>query len=104
MFHEPKILPWLARQARVPLPEAREIWLDIANRSAAERGFCGADARRQIRELRLQLKERSRHAQTQGAQAVSDLDWMFPLRLFQTWAECQTRIVLNAWLAWAKRS
>jgi hypothetical protein len=25
---------------------------------------------------------------------------MFPLPLFQTWAECQTRIILNAWLAW----
>jgi hypothetical protein len=100
MFHEPKILPWLARQASVPLPEAREIWLNIAT----QRRVCGGDARRQMRELRLQLKERGRHAQTQGAQAACDLDWMFPLRLFQTWAECQTRTVLNAWMAWAERN
>jgi hypothetical protein len=102
MFHEPKILPWLARQASVPLPEAREIWRSLASQSEAERSVRGDDARRQIRKLRLQLKERGRQARTESALGASDLDWMFPLRLFQTWAECQTRIVLDAWLMLAK--
>ena len=103
MFQEPKILPWLARKAGVPFPEAREIWRNIASQSAAERGNDAGDiAWRQIRELRRQLKERGRQGQAGATERASELDWMFPLPFFQTWAECQARILLNAWLAWAR--
>jgi hypothetical protein len=27
---------------------------------------------------------------------------MFPAPLLQTWAECQTQMVLSVWLAWAQ--
>jgi hypothetical protein len=98
MFHEPQILPWLARKAGVPFPEARAIWHNIASESDAERGDgSGYSAWRQLRDLRRQLKERGRGS----AAGRSNVHWMFPLPLFQTWAECQTRIVLNTWLAWA---
>jgi hypothetical protein len=100
MFQEPKILPWLARKAGVPFPEAREIWRSIATRCDAEGSTRGDDARRQMRELHRQLKERGCHAGSAGA--ASNLDWMYPVPLLQTWAECQTRIVLNTWLAWAE--
>jgi hypothetical protein len=97
MFQEPQILPWLARKAGVPLPEARAIWHDIAGKSDAERSDgCGDSAWRQLRDLRRQLRERGRGS----AAGRSNLEWMFALPLLQTWAECQTRIVLNAWLAW----
>ena len=103
MFQEPKILPWLARKAGVPFPEAREIWRSIANQGEAERSDGPGDvAWRQIRELRRQLKERGRQGEFRSTERPSELDWMFPLPLFQTWAECQARIVLNGWLRWAR--
>lgn len=103
MFEEPMILPWLARKAGVPFPEAREIWRDIASQHKPDGSAEAGDvAWRQIRELRRQLRERGRHLHAEGAGHASDLVWMFPLPLFQTWAECQARIVLNAWLAWAR--
>jgi hypothetical protein len=98
MFQEPQILHWLARKAGVPFPEARAIWHDIASKGEAERSDKSGDsAWRQLRDLRRQLGERGRGS----AAGRLNLDWMFPLPLFQTWAECQTRIVVNAWLAWA---
>ena len=99
MFQEPQILPWLARKAGVPFPEAQAIWHDIASkREVGRRNESDDIAWRQLRDLRRQLKERGRGS----AAGNSNVDWMFPLPLFQTWAECQTRIVLNAWLAWAR--
>ena len=98
MFREPQILPWLARKAGVPFPEARVIWHDIASKGEAEHSDKSGDvAWRQLRDLRRQLGERGRGS----AAGRSNVHWMFPLPLFQTWAECQTRFVLNAWLAWA---
>ena len=35
MFQEPKVLPWLAKKAGVPFPEAREIWRDVASEADA---------------------------------------------------------------------
>jgi hypothetical protein len=97
MFQEPQILPWLARKACVPFPEARAIWHDIASKSDAERSDESGDiAARQFRDLRRQLTESGRGS----AVGRFNIHWMFPLPLFQTWAECQTRIILNAWLAW----
>lgn len=103
MFREPKILPWLARKAGVPVPEAREIWQSIASQSDVARGDDAGDiAWRQVRELRRQLRERGRHREAGDAVRASQLDWMFPLPVFQAWTECQARIVLNAWLAWTR--
>ena len=91
----------LIRKAGVPLPEAREIWRSIA--SKGDVGCRGESdvAWRQIRELRLQLNEGRRVGDSRRTEQGADLDWMFPLPLLQTWAECQTRIILNAWLGWA---
>ena len=103
MFQEPKILPWLARKAGVPFPEAREIWRGIASQGHPERRAEAGDiAWQQIRDLRRQLKERGRQGTSESDAPTSELDWMFPLPLFQTWAECQARIVLISWLAWAR--
>jgi hypothetical protein len=100
MFQEPKILPWLASRAGVPFAEAREIWRGIASQSDPG-AKVGDVAGRQIRELRRQLKGRDGRC-AECAASGSQLDWMFPLPLFQTWAEWQARVVLNAWLAWAR--
>ena len=96
MFQEPKILPWLARKAGVPFAEAREIWRGIASQSAAERGAKGDLAWRQIRELRRQLEEKGRD--TRAAEHASDVEWMFPLPLYRTWAG----VAVAGWLAWAR--
>jgi hypothetical protein len=100
MFQEPQILPWLARKAGVPFPEARAIWQDIASKSNGESSDV---AWRQIRDLRRQLVQRGRDTQQERmGYHPSELDWMFPLPLFQTWAQIQARIVLSTWRAWAK--
>lgn len=103
MFQEPQILPWLARKAGVPLPEAREIWRGIASKGETDRGNDSGDlAWEQIRDLREQLRERGSHGQLGSAEGTSDLACILPLPLFQTWVQCQTRIVLNVWLTWAR--
>jgi hypothetical protein len=103
MFTEPKILPWLARKAGVRLPVARAIWRSIASKSYADCDGVSCDevARQQIYDLRQQLKEAGEQSQRRP-EVESELGWIFPYPLFQTLAECQTRIVLSAWLAWAR--
>jgi hypothetical protein len=87
----------------VSLPDARAIWRNIASQSEAEHGTESGDrAWRQIRELRRQLGQADGDVQEAGEGCVSDLNWMFPLPLFQAWARIQARVVLNAWLSWAK--
>lgn len=103
MFQEPKILPWLAKKAGVPFPEAREIWRDVASEADAQ-GTEGADvAGRIVRELRRKLREKGRQYRRVGnRENAGQADWMFPTSYMQTWAECQARIFLNLWLAWAR--
>jgi hypothetical protein len=102
MFQEPQILPWLARKSGVPFPVARAIWRSIARKTETGSRDQAADelAGRQINDLRQQLKERGRRGNSVSAGNAPEMGWVFPLPLFQAWAECQTRILLNSWLAW----
>ena len=101
MFQEPKILPWLAAKAGVPFAEAREIWRSVAGENSGEDAEGADGAWRVVRELRRQLRARGRERR-RVAEHATEVAWMFPAPLLQTWAECQTQMVLSVWLAWAQ--
>ncbi len=41
-------------------------------------------------------------AATASTEGAAQVDWMLPAPYLQTWAQCQARIDLNMWLAWAR--
>lgn len=96
MIREPKMLPWLARQAGVPVPVARAMWEEVVRESgtAAHGKTTGDVESRQVQRLRKRL-EAWLNPQRGGG-------WILPLPLYRTWVDCQTRIFRSAWLAWAR--
>lgn len=97
MIREPKMLPWLAKRAGVPLPVARAIWQDVAKESEATKKPVGDLAWRQVRELRRQLRAWAKAGPTPQRRTT----WVFPVPVYRAWADCQTRFLRSTWLAWA---
>jgi polyhydroxyalkanoate synthesis regulator phasin len=99
MTQEPKMLPWLAKEAGVSVPEARAIWQDVVKQSdtSAEETQGGNAASRQVRNLLKRLGPRN------GTQSEPrhESTWILPVPVFLTWIDCQTRLFRSAWLAWA---
>jgi hypothetical protein len=99
MTQEPKMLPWLAKEAGVSVPDARAIWQEVVTQSdtSAEGAEGGNAASRQVRSFLKRLgpqgalQSEPRHEST----------WILPVPVFLTWIDCQTRLFRSAWLAWA---
>ncbi len=100
MIREPKMLPWLARKAGVPLPVARAIWKDVATKVETENREknAGDAVWRQVREFRRQLKGWAKVRPTRQVGA----SWVFPVPVYQAWADCHRRVLRSTWLAWSR--
>lgn len=100
MIREPKMLPWLAKKAGVPLPVAEAIWQEIAATPDTVTGEKPAQdlAWRQVRALRLRLKTWEKTRQ----EPLKPGRWVLPVPVYRAWAGCQTRVFRNTWLAWAR--
>ena len=100
MIREPKMLPWLAKKAGVPLPVAKAVWQEVVKNSHTDPGTpsSGDAAWRQIRTFRHQLDTlaNARRDAQKGA------GWVLPVPVYRAWADCQTRLLHSTWLAWAR--
>ena len=96
MIREPKMLPWLARQAGVPVPVARAMWQDVVRESA----MAGDEKANGDAESRLVDCLRKRLGAWPHPQRGAS--WILPWPLYRAWVEYQTRLFRSAWLAWAR--
>lgn len=95
----PKILPWLARKAGVPLERAQAVWRGVvqdANEiypNKRERSACHAYVARELRR-RIAAEGRHRSPQPEGDFGV------FPAQALIVF-ECQCRVFRHLCLSWA---
>jgi hypothetical protein len=99
MTREPKMLPWLAKEAGVSVPDACAIWQEVVSQSdTSAEGTEGDDAA--SRHVRSFLKRLGLRNGTQS-EPRHESTWILPVPVFLTWIDCQTRLFRSAWLAWA---